>query len=269
MIDADLVDGRFLLRVQVDDGLLVRLLADTCGGFHVRPDLGGAVPYAALPPGEEGEGVRLVLDPEMPEGHEVARLLPVQLPDVDGVLGAWWFVDRTWAFDYLEGRLELVQGYGGEGVADLFLPRWPDGRPLLPYARVITEIDDQELDLIFDTGATTQLSEQAHAVLGGPRIRASSFIAKSVVQRWRNRHPDWPFVERASIVGDSAMIEVPRVYLGGRDLGPTWFEERPDANFLEVMSQWTDRPVVGALGASAYGHLRVVVDYTRGRVGLE
>jgi hypothetical protein len=36
---------------------------------------------------------------------------------------------------------------------------------------------------------------------------------------------------------------------------------RPDRNFHEYMSQWTDRRIEGALGGSALRYFRVVVDY--------
>lgn len=39
------------------------------------------------------------------------------------------------------------------------------------------------------------------------------------------------------------------------------FTRRPDRNFQQYMSQWMDRPIVGALGGSALRYLRVTVDY--------
>jgi hypothetical protein len=35
------------------------------------------------------------------------------------------------------------------------------------------------------------------------------------------------------------------------------------ANFLDWMSQWTDAPIVGALGGSALQYFRVTLDYPR------
>jgi hypothetical protein len=58
-----------------------------------------------------------------------------------------------------------------------------------------------------------------------------------------------------------AMIEVPRVVIAGRAVGPVWFTRRADKNFHQFMSQWMDKRVDGALGGNALSFFRVTVDY--------
>ena len=61
--------------------------------------------------------------------------------------------------------------------------------------------------------------------------------------------------------GWSAMIEVPKLSVGGYEVGPVWFTVRPDKNFDQGVSQWMDKNVHGALGGSAFKFFRITVDY--------
>ena len=54
---------------------------------------------------EGAVGVRLPLDPPMP-ASSLAWLMSMKT-DADGVVDAWWFCGRLWAFDYRRGRLEV------------------------------------------------------------------------------------------------------------------------------------------------------------------
>jgi hypothetical protein len=125
-------------------------------------------------------------------------------------------------------------------------------------------VDGESLDLLFDTGATVELTAEAHRQLGeaAPATQATSFITSSVLGHWRARHPDWPVIPGAdrSVTG-MAMIQVPEVRIADLGVGPVWFTERPDANFHQYMAQWMDRPVEGALGGDALRFFRVTVDY--------
>ena len=44
-------------------------------------------------------------------------------------------------------------------------------------------------------------------------------------------------------------------------VGPVWFTRRPDPNFHQFASFWTDKQVEGALGGSALKYFRVTLDY--------
>src|SRR3546814_17047659 len=79
------------------------------------------------------------------------------------------------------------------------------------------------------------------------------------MQRWRERHPDWPYIDKGD--GGMAMIQVPAVEIAGYRTGPAWFSERPDRAFHEFMAQWMDQPVDGALGGETFQGFRITVDY--------
>jgi hypothetical protein len=94
-------------------------------------------------------------------------------------------------------------------------------------------------------------------------VRATSFITANVFEKWRKRHPEWRVIEGAEKRSGEAIIEVPKIVVGGYTVGPVWFTRRADRNFHEYMSQWMDKRIEGALGGNALCHFRVSVDYPR------
>ncbi len=138
-----------------------------------------------------------------------------------------------------------------------------NGQRALNFPRLQAVIDGETLDLLFDTGATTFLSDTALAALrdNGASARATSFITTSTFEKWRKRHPDWRVIEQAERTTGEAMIEVPGVTVAGYTVGPVWFTRRADKNFHEFMSGFMDKRVEGALGGNVFRHFRVTVDY--------
>lgn len=186
----------------------------------------------------------------------------------DGCLGQSWFADRVWRFDYPRHELTLL---GHEDTSDglhehacpLGFQTLPDGRRTTNFPRISAEIDGDRLEFLFDTGAHAVLTPQgleAFAGECGPRP-ATSFVTRSVFERWRGRHPDWRVIEHADATADEAMILVPLVRLAGHEVGPVWFTRRGDSTFHEWMSQWMDKRIDGALGGSLFRYFRVTVDY--------
>lgn len=216
---------------------------------------------AGIPPPLAGDG-RLLVRPDSVRGP-----LP---EECDGFLGSFYFAGRAWTFDYPH---RTVLHHPAGLPTDLTGPRIPvgfqvdsAGRRTSHFPRVEVEIEGERLSLLLDTGAQLRPTRSARAELGlspeAPAVIATSFIGRSAFDRWRERHPDWPVIERAdSLVGSAPMIRVPGVRVGEVELGPAWFTRRPDANFLEYLSRWTDRPVVGALGGSALRRARVTISY--------
>jgi hypothetical protein len=189
----------------------------------------------------------------------------------DGMLGRTWFADRVWRLDYPAHTLTLLGDGTPASASTSGTHRVPlgfqadsAGRRTTHFPRIRVEIDGDSLDLLFDTGATANLTDAAWATLRGdgePRERATSFIAQSVFERWRRRHPDWRVVEHADLPLDMPMLQVPEVRVGGHTVGPAWFTMRPDRNFHQFMSQWMDRRVDGALGGSVLRYFRLTLDY--------
>lgn len=131
-------------------------------------------------------------------------------------------------------------------------------------------IGGETLQLLLDTGASLHLSVQAARELGGgPTERAGSFITTEVLQRWRERHPQWRMIDQADANGRVRIIEVPQLEVGGYRVGPVWFAKRPDKNFHEFMSQWMDHQVDGAIDGNAFSTLKISVDYPSGVAVLE
>lgn len=208
-----------------------------------------------------------------PLGTEGKRL-PIFRPEeeslaqFDGMLGQAWFADRVWTFDY-ESELLLLHGSApgseyGERVAELGFKTDSTGARLLSFPRISVVVDGDKLDMLLDTGARVDLTVGALSVLadGGTATRATSFITTEVMDRWLGRNPEWSVVEDADErVQGMRLIEVPTVQVAGMDVGPVRFTERPDANFHEFMSRFTDRRVDGALGGNVLRFFRVILDY--------
>ncbi len=115
-----------------------------------------------------------------------------------------------------------------------------------------------------DDGGTLKLIDE-----GGPAIRATSLISTSIFDQWKKDHPDWRVVPNAEEGSGEPMIEVPEVTIAAYTVGPVWFTRRPDNNFSEHFSNWTDKPVVGAIGGSILKGFRVVLDYPGAAAWLE
>lgn len=225
------------------------------GEFSLTP-LPDFKPDASIPP--PGSGL-LPVFPAEGEGKSMADR------GLDGMLGQAWFGDRIWTFDYPGKRLVLhgstpPPAAGARETPLYFQSR--DGRRSSHFPRIQAEVDGQTLDLLFDTGAQSPLTPEAIAKIGpGGDLRASSFIARTVFERWRKNHPDWPVLEKGEAGTNMDLIRAGNVRVAGFDTGPAWFAVRPDKNFTEWMAQWMDKPILGALGASALHPFRITTDY--------
>jgi hypothetical protein len=186
----------------------------------------------------------------------------------DGMLGQAWFGGRVWTFDYPGRRLVLHHGDDPptleDGVRmDLGFQDDEEGNRRTNYPRMRITVDGEGLDMLFDTGATTVLTGPAVAALADGRaaVRATSFIAAGVFDRWRERNPEWRVIEEAEEGTGMAMIEAQGVVIAGDTLDAVWFTRRPDTNFHDWMFQWMDRRIEGAVGGNALRSFCVTVDY--------
>lgn len=188
-----------------------------------------------------------------------------------GLLGQQWFSRRIWEVDYRTARLVLHQTPPTDDYPVTLPLGFPerDGQRTYNFPRIQASVDGEQLDLLFDTGAHTNLTHEAMMQAGrNGRRQATSFIINTIAHRWREQHPDWPVIDHGEAGTGATMIQVPSVYLGGLHTGPVWFTQRGDSNFVEHMSQWMDKPVVGALGGNALRAFRVLLDYPAARVSL-
>lgn len=277
---------RFFATPVTADGQHLTFFADTGGGLFIaqaavkrlgltvrtahmdEQDVQAAAlppfsPRASIPAVATEGGVLPVVPPDNGPGAFIYR-------DVDGLLGQAWFKGRVWTFDYPGRRLLLrtpgdLPRHSPEHVVPIGFKASAAGVRQSNYPRIQATILGQPLDLLLDTGATTNLTPEALSTVadGRPAIRATSFIVASVFDRWHAQHPEWRLVEHAEGGSGQAMIEVPRVTVAGYTVGPVWFTRRRDAAFHDFMSQFMDKQIEGSLGGNALRHFRVTLDYPR------
>ncbi|MBJ6765069.1 hypothetical protein JGU66_30265 [Myxococcaceae bacterium JPH2] len=284
-LPSQLKEGRFIVHPRTSTGKELALFTDTGGGLYFAES---AVRALGLP--MEGEAsttgaparptVRIpafsaeawippltnetISAAVMPEGIAKANTF-----DWDGMLGQAWFAGRVWTFDYPNQKLWLrapgdVPTVDASHRVSLGFPTNAEGARETNFPRIQIKVDGETLDLLFDTGASVLLTQGAQDALadGRPADRATSFITRSVFERWHQHHPEWRVVEDADRrVPHSSLIEVPSLEVAGHTVGPVWFTTRADPNFHQGMSQFMDKTVEGALGGSALGYFRVTVDY--------
>ncbi|HET7563347.1 MAG TPA: hypothetical protein VFJ96_00025 [Gemmatimonadaceae bacterium] len=283
-------EGRFFVRPVTASGDTLDLYTDTGGGLWLTGAVADSLklpkqiamirngkdttyavqlpafkPDASIPVPLASPGHRVNIFPAM---MVMAQMRQSSIAHWSGMLGQEWFAGRMWTFDYPRGTL-LLHAPGDT------LPHDPahtvhvgfqhDTGVVhgLNFPRIRVSIDGDSLDLLFDTGAMTTLTDSALHVIddGHAAERATSFIARSVYERWHAKHPDWRVIERAESGTGLPMIEVPHVSVGGYTVGPVWFTMRADRNFHDYMTQFMDRRIEGALGGSALHYFRVTVDY--------
>lgn len=265
------------------DGTKLRLFTDTGGGLLLSTASADALgaPYQLPPDGTPPKGpVGSMPWPEFrsdawvpaPVGADqgiAIMVLPPHMASLEGgMLGAQWFANRCWEFDYPAKALRLLPDGRLPEVAaphrvELGFQKDEAGEQTTAFPRITVEVDGEALELLFDTGATIRPAEEAKTRLGGGSagVLAGSFITDSVARRWRERHPDWPWIDKGEQGTGAALVQAANVRVAGYDTGPVWFAVRPDGNFHQFMSQWMDRRVDGALGGSALQSFRVTVDY--------
>ena len=278
-----LESDRWFLVTATRDGAPLRLYLDSAGGMFLTRAAADRLKLAVSRETLDGEATDVapfpaLADPRIPRPELPA--MPVtaagSIDDGDGMLGAPWFAGHTFAFDYPRRRLELrapgdLPRVGPEHRVAVGFPRGADGAVISPYGRIQMTVDGETIDMLLDTGATVDLTDTAIAALGGTaRLRATSFITRTVFDRWHAAHPDWRVLDHADRTAkDAPMIEVPRVSVGGYEVGPVWFTWRPDDAFHQFMAQYMDKPSEGALGGDAFRTLRVTVDWTAGAATFE
>ena len=278
--------GRFFAVPRVArDGAVMRLWLDTDGGGFVFKESVArwGLPVIADPAGMARTWTRLpAFVPEasvpVPAGRD-GRLFvfardagerndPI-LSGFDGQLGASWFQDRTWTFDYREGRVVLrdaISGADGPRVAVRFATG-ADGRRIDggQFPRVSVVVAGVQHSMSYDTAATVALKDDGRSRrLNLARlVRATSFVRRGVLDAWRRAHPDWPVRDDVSEQRDVVAIRVASVRLGGIELGPVEFTTRPADDVFEG-----EPGLDGKLGGNAFTGRVVTIDYPRALLAI-
>jgi len=183
-----------------------------------------------------------------------------------GILGHTWFAERVWTLDYPAQKMYLrpvgdLPTVDGKHAVDLAFRSELDGGRENNLPRLQVEIAGEHLDMALHTGASAVLNDGVVKQLDDkrPAARGMSFISQSQFDAWKAKN-QWRVIERAEQGNSAAMIEVPKLTIGGFEVGPVWFMARPDAYFREQVSSKLDRRVTGALGGNALRFFRVTLD---------
>ena len=283
-------DHRFIAIPTTGDNVILSLFTDSAGGLFLYEDvvkrlhlspirLPGATskseplravalpqfkPAMAIPPPLGSEGGRLFVFPRQ-QGEKSKAMVKH-----DGMLGQQWFAGRVWMFDYPNKRLLWLHAddlppHDKAHEVSLGFKTDESGKRVANFARLPVEIDGEVMDFLFDTGATNVLPEDVLEKLGdgGPAERATSFLVRSVFEKLKKRHPDWRAFDGIKTLTGNAMIEVPKIKIGGYAVGPVWFTVQSDFAFHTYMAQFMDKPTEGAVGGSALHYLQVTVDWPK------
>ena len=176
----------------------------------------------------------------------------------DGLLGNGWLGKMIWRFNYPQKSLSSLTSIGVPKGSKIPI-HFKEG---LYYPRMGITVDGQNLDVLFDTGATSFFSSNAMSELGlKEAFSASSFMRESVFDSWTKKHPEWKVIKAGDRMGNYDLIRVPLVELAGYKVGPIWFAKRPNKAYDEYMSQYMDCKCAGAIGGNVLKNFEVIVDY--------
>ena len=274
-------EHRFIATPVTIDNLTVSFFTDSAGisylyedvitRFHLKTESVGEDKLVTLPTFKPNSMV------PVPLGRRDPRLyiVPRETGDMgklaakeDGMLGQHWFAGRVWTFDYPNKTLlwraanDLPQ-HDKEHEVKLGFKTNSSGRRGANYARIPIEIDGETIDFVLDTGASNYLSDSALKLIadGRPAARATSFIVRSVFEKWKKAHSDWRTLENIETFAGNAMIEVPKVKIGGFTVGPVWFTVQSDKGLRKELTPMMDKQPDGSLGGSALHYFRMTVDW--------
>ncbi len=278
--------GRFFAIPRVaSDGAVMRLWLDTDGGGFVFAEAveRWKLPVLPGPGGRKGHWTRLpAFDPSVsvppPRGRD--GLLPIFTRDeadrrdailagFDGQLGASWFQERVWMFDYVRRRVLLRSALAGTDGVKIPVRFRTDAagarRDGAQSPRLDIAIGGGALAASLDIAATVALTETARTLVeSGPRaVRATSFVRRKTFAAWQRAHPQWHVLRDVSPNAGIDAIRVPAVQLGPIDLGTAWFTTRPGDDVFEG-----DDDIDAKLGAPAFYGRTVSLDYPAGVLAL-
>ncbi|WP_421805055.1 hypothetical protein [Flagellimonas sp.] len=199
-----------------------------------------------------------------PLTHDLQQKID-KMPMLDAFLGQGFFMGRAWTFDYPKQEVWVNTPIKSTdsikpNVLSLGFKKNTHGVAVYGHPRMQIEIEGEEIEVLFDTGASFVLSDKGKDYFNTEKnTLAGSFIAASIFDQWRIDHPDWKYYPESD--GSQGIIEVPVVKIAGHEVGPVLFSRRPDHVWSEMMAQSMDKVVKGAIGGSLLKHFKVKVDY--------
>jgi hypothetical protein len=282
------IGDRFAAVPTLEKGGVLTFLTDSAGGTFLFAHVADRLQLTTTEVPGEGEADKKLRVAHLPAFKSAAAIPPPlgmpggslfvfksnpqQIPKFfqpyDGLLGQQWFAGRVWTFDYPRRQLLLraagdVPRHDALHEVKLGFRKTATGQRETNFARLAVTVAGEQIDFLFDTGATNVLPEKVLKELGdgGPAERGTSFLTRSQFEKWHEKHPKWRALENVKTMTGTAMIEVPEVHIGGFAAGPVWFTVQPDRAFHSYMASMMDQPTEGALGGSAFRQLVITVDW--------
>ena len=190
----------------------------------------------------------------------------------DVFLGQFFFINKSWTFDYKSGKLFVNTPILANELADntqtIGFKKDKQGNKRFGHPSMKIVVNGETIDVLFDTGATLLLGANSETEFGNKKATGGSFIAKSIFDIWHKEHPEWRVIEKAEATG-ADIIEVPQVKVGNLIAGPVWFAKRPDEAWSKGMIGSMDRVVKGAIGGSFLQYFKVSIDYNSELIKFE
>jgi hypothetical protein len=283
-LPAEFLQNQIFLKARMKDGRELKIFTDTGGGWNaIAKDLYEHYRWPHITKVADGNSVNLSVMPEFdsttpvpPAGINnfmqgylfiVDRNKIAELHEIDMFLGGRWHAEKTLQFNYIRQELLLLEQTPKDVKQQwLSIPlgfqKNNDGNYTTAFASIDIKVGEDVFPMLLDTGASAKLTRDAKQVLNTQaNVIGTSYIVGSVFDTWRKQHPDWRVIEKGDSIAFEPMIEVPRVTLGDKTVGPVWFTRRSDHHFHQFMSRYMDRKVDGAIGGSMLQYLNIIVDY--------
>ena len=126
-------------------------------------------------------------------------------------------------------------------------------------------IDGEHLFSALDTAATVALSPRgaafidarAIAMKSGVLVRATSFVKRTLIDQWHERHPRWLYRAQVGQGRGISAILVPLVRAENVEFANVWFTTRPDDDVFQ------GELVDVKLGPTAFAGGSLTIDYLR------
>ena len=300
-LPAELIEGRFFLKIPTISGDTIVGFCDTGGGYTAiykstvkklgleskvkLVEIDGdttkyinaeeifnnqEIPYPQIPNYFKAHiGIPFIEAPDdTKESIFFAKFVDYQV-----FLGQFFFIRSAWTFDYKTGEMSIntpiAQNLADENIQVLGFKKDKMGNKRFGHPSMKLVIDGKIIDFLFDTGATFLLSDSGKTKSGiDTKATAGSFIAKSLFNEWHLQHPDWRIIEKGEFTG-ADLIEVPEVKVGNLTAGPVWFAKRPDEAWSKGMIGSMDKVVKGAIGGSFLKYFKVTIDYNSELIKFE
>lgn len=185
----------------------------------------------------------------------------------DGFLGAAFFRDRIWNFNYPAKELSYCDSLPDvKGYSQLKINFKKEADKKITYQpRMEIEVSGAKIQVLFDTGATSFYSKEAVDMIKPSKpFTASSFIRESVAAKWIKQNPKWRVIKSGEkFAGGGDLVEVPLVKVAGYEVGPVWFATRKDLIYDKYSKDMMDANIDGAVGGNLFKHFVIVADYPK------